>query len=157
MESKKENNFHELLVKAERFCAYQERSSYEVRQKMKEFDATETEIEKIIASIQEDDFQDDERFARLFTSGKFRIKRWGKNKIKSELRMKKISDPLIKKALDSIDESEYKKTILHLIQKKVKEVKSQEPRAKSQKIAMYLLSKGFESDLIWKNLKEVSK
>ena len=153
MEKEKQNNFHELLVKAERFCAYQERSSYEVKQKMKEFDATEEEIEKVISSLQEDDFQNDERFAKLFTSGKFRIKRWGKNKIKSELRMKKIPDQLIKNALDSIDEAEYKKTILHLIQKKDKEVKSLKPTDRKQKIFRFLLSKGFESSLVLANLK----
>ena len=150
---KEENNFNELLIKAERFCAYRERCSYELKQKMKELGADESETEKVIASLQEDDFMNDERYARLFASGKFRIKRWGKNKIKAELRMKKVPDPLIKSALDSIDGSEYNKTILHLIQKKEREVKNLKPADKKQKIFRFLLSKGYESDLVLANLK----
>ncbi len=150
------NNFHELLMRAERFCAYQERCSYEVTQKLKEFDADENTTEKIIASLREDDYLNDERFAQLFTSGKFRIKRWGKNKIRAELRMKKIPDTLIKKGLDSINESDYIKTIEHLIKKKEREVKSKNPKDKTKKILMNLLSKGFESELVWKFLKKDS-
>ena len=153
MNIKKENNSHELLIKAERFCAYQERCSYEVKQKLKELGAEEEETEKIIASLGEDDYQNDERFARLFASGKFRIKRWGKNKIQAELRMKKIPDSLIKKALDSIHDSDYHKTILHLIEKKKREVQRDKPEIRKQKIFRFLLSKGFESNLILPNLK----
>lgn len=154
METDEKNKFHELILKAERFCAYQERCSYEVRQKLKELRANESETEKIIASLQEDDFQNDERFALLFTSGKFRIKRWGKNKIRAELRMKKIPDALIKKGLDVINEEDYLKTLRELAKKKEREVKSKNSKDKNQKIGMFLLSKGFESDLIWKILKQ---
>ena len=147
------NNFHELLIKAERFCAYQERCSYEVKQKLKELGADETETEKIISSLQEDDFQNNERFALLFTSGKFRIKRWGKNKIRAELRIRKIPDALIKKGLDAINEQDYLKTLTELAKKKEREVKSKNPKDKNQKIGMFLLSKGYESELIWKILK----
>ena len=147
------NNFHELLLKAERFCAYQERCSYEVKQKLKELSADENETEKIIASLQEDDYQNDERFAILFTSGKFRIKRWGKNKIRAELRMRKIPDALIKKGLDAINEADYLKTLQELANKKERETKSKDKKSKKQKIVMFLLSKGYESELIWKILK----
>ena len=85
------------------------------------------------------------------SSGKFRIKRWGKNKIRAELRMKKIQDPLITKALDRIDEAAYRQTIAHLIKKKEKEVQRDKPENKKQKIFRFLLSKGFESSLILKN------
>lgn len=154
MEPKEKNDFHELLIKAERYCAYQERCSYEVRQKLKELGADENEIEKIISTLQEDDFQNDERFARLFTSGKFRIKRWGKNKIRAELRMRHIPDALIKKGLDSINNEDYLKTLKDLAKKKEREVKSKNPKDKNQKIGMFLMSKGFESELIWKALRD---
>lgn len=149
-----QNDFHELLLKAERFCAYQERCSYEVKQKLKELGADETETEKIIASLQEDDFQNDERFARLFTSGKFRIKRWGKNKIRAELRMRHIPDSFIKKGLDAINQEDYLKTLQDLAKKKEREVKSKNQKDKNQKIGMFLMSKGFESELIWKALRD---
>ncbi len=154
MTSNEKDNFHELLVKAERYCAYQERCSNEVKQKLKELDADEETSAKIVSSLSEDDFMSDERFARLFASGKFRIKRWGKNKIRAELRMKKIPDNFIKNALNGIDEGEYLKTIQHLIKKKEKEVKSQNSKDKARKVVNFLLSKGFESELIWKVLRK---
>ena len=142
-----------MLLKAERFCAYQERCSSELKQKLRELGADEETSVKIISSLQEDDYLNDERFAQLFTSGKFRIKRWGKNKIRAELRRKNIPDKLILAAFDLIDKGEYIKTIEHLAKKKEREVKSKSPSDKKQKIGMFLLSKGFESDLIWKVLK----
>lgn len=141
-----------LLLKAERFCAYRERCTHEVKQKLKELKAGEGSAEKIISSLKEDDFLNDERFAKLFVSGKFRIKRWGKNKIRAELRMKKIPDAFIYDALDSIDENGYLKTIEHLARKKEKEVKSKNAKEKKQKVGMFLLSRGFEPELIWKLL-----
>ena len=153
MEKSSNKDFHELLLKAERFCAYQERCSSELKQKLRELGADEEASVKIISSLQEDDYLNDERFAQLFTSGKFRIKRWGKNKIRAELRRKNITDKLILAAFDSIDKGEYIKTIEHLAKKKEREVKSKSASDKKQKIVMFLLSRGFESDLIWKVLK----
>ena len=141
-----------LLLKAERFCAYQERCGYEVEQKLKNLGADQKISSKIIASLRENNFLNEERFAKLFASGKFRIKRWGKNKIRAELRMKKVSDHLISNALDSINEEEYQKTIQHLIIKKGKETGNVEVKIKNQKIFRFLLSKGFESHLVLKIL-----
>lgn len=154
MKKESSNNYHELLQKAERFCAYRERCSYEIKQKLRELGVDPDQTEKIMTSLTEDEYFSDERFARLFVSGKFRIKRWGKNKLRAELKMKKLPDPFIYNALDSIDEEEYLKTIEHLIAKKSKEVKSKNAKDKTKKIAMYLFSKGFESDLVWKALKQ---
>lgn len=123
---------------------------------MKELGADEKETEKIISSLIGDDFLNDERFAKLFTSGKFRIKKWGKNKIRAALRMKKIPDDLISTALDALDELEYLKTIKHLAEKKRKEIKNPELKIKNQKVGMFLLTRGFESELIWKVLKSSS-
>ena len=155
MEKSSNKDFHELLLKAERFCAYQERCSSELKQKLREVGADEETSVKIISSLQEDDYLNDERFAKLFTSGKFRIKRWGKNKIRAELKRKNIPDKFIYAAFDLIDKAEYLKVIEHLAKKKEREVKSKSPSDKKQKIGMFLLSKGFESDLIWKVLKTI--
>ncbi len=148
-----DKNFLELLLKAERFCSYQERSAFELKQKIKELGADDETSEKIFSSLVEDDYLNDERFARLFTSGKFRIKRWGKNKIRAELKMKKIPDLFIYNALDEIDEEEYLKVIQHLAEKKSKTVKGKNKKDKLKKVLMFLLSRGFESEMIWKVLK----
>ena len=149
-------NFTDLLLKAERFCAYRERCTFEVKQKLQELGATTIETEKVLASLTDDDYLNDERFARLFASGKFRIKRWGKNKIRAELRMKKVADRHIYDALDALDEKEYSDTLEQLVIKKSKEVKSKNAKDKIRKIGMYLLSKGYESDLVWKSLKRIT-
>lgn len=143
-----------LILKAERFCAYQERSRHEVEKKLRELKAKPDEISKIIASLEEDGYINDERYAKLFASGKFRIKKWGKNKIRAELRMKKMPDGFISTALDAIDDEEYLKTIQQLINKKSREVRVQNSKEKTRKILMFLLSRGFESELIWKVLKK---
>lgn len=153
MTENEKNDFNRLLLKAERFCAYQERCSYEVKQKMKELGTDEKETEKIITSLKENGFLNDERFARLYASGKFRIKRWGKNKILAELRTKKIPDALIKQGLDALSKEEYLTTLTELAKKKEKEIKNSESSIKKKKIGNYLLSKGYESELIWQVLK----
>lgn len=153
MTENKKNDFGQLILKAERFCAYQERCTHEIKQKMKELGSDEKETEKIISLLHENDFLNDERFARLYASGKFRIKRWGKNKIQAELRKKKIPDTFIKQGLDTISKEEYVNTLNELAKKKEREIKNSESRIKKQKIGNYLLSKGYESDLIWKVLK----
>ena len=144
-----------FLIKAERFCAYQDRCSYEVKQKMNKLGADEIIIKKTISSLKENNFLNDERFARAFVSGKFRIKKWGKNKIRNELRKKKISDELINKGLNAINKEEYFKTMKEIAKKKEKEIKVRDPKIKTQKVAMYLVSKGFESELIWKIFKPI--
>jgi regulatory protein len=148
-----EKEFHELLLKAERFCSYQERTISDVKQKLKELGSEAETSEKIISSLIEDDYLNDERFAKLFTSGKFRIKRWGKNKIRAELKKKKIPDNFIYDALDSIDEEEYLKTIQRLAEKKSQTTKGKNSKDKLKKVVMFLLSRGFESEMIWKVLK----
>ena len=143
-----------LLLKAERFCAYQERCRFEVEQKLRKLGAMPEEIKKIVVSLEEDDFLNEERFAKLFVSGKFRIKHWGKNKIRAELRMKKISNDKIQNVLDEINEEEYFNTIKKLAGQKRKKIQNTEYRIQNQKIGMFLSSRGFESELIWKVLKK---
>lgn len=142
--------FESLLAKAERFCAYQERCNHEVKQKLHKLLADEKISSKIISSLEEDGYLNDERFAKLFASGKFRIKRWGKNKIRAELRQKKIPDNFISNALDAIDGEEYMKTIQHLINRKERELKGLSSGNRRQKIYRFLLSKGFEPHLVLK-------
>jgi regulatory protein len=146
------NTYIHLLAKAERFCAYQERCREDVKQKMKKLGADAHTIEKIISALEENDFLNDERFARLFASGKFRIKKWGRNKIRAALKMKKISNEYIEKGLNYINEKDYLNTLRELVRKKEKEIKNQEPGIRRMKIIRYLLSKGFEEELIWEVL-----
>jgi len=138
-----------ILHKAQSYCAYQDRSSYEVSQKLKEWGVDASRIPKIIEDLISEKFIDDKRYAETFAGSKFRLKKWGRNKIAFELRMKKIPQHLISLALESLDETQYAETIQALIAQKSKEVKDSDAFSKKQKIARYLISKGFESDLVF--------
>ncbi len=149
-------SFLEAKAKLEALCAYQERCQYEMNQKLISWDFLEEQRNQLIADLISNNFINEERFASAFVSGKFRIKKWGKNKIKSHLRMKQISDYSIERGMNEIDPDEYWKTILELIEKKAKDLstKKGDHWVKRAKIYTFLLSRGFESDLVSDAIKE---
>src|SRR6202000_3073498 len=95
------------LTKAERYCAYQERAQQEVRDKLYEWGLYPRSVETIISQLIESNYLNEERFAKAYAQGKFNQKHWGKIKIKQGLKLKQIPDKLIKKALETIDLSDY--------------------------------------------------
>jgi regulatory protein len=134
--------------KAENYCAYQERSQQEVRDKLFEWGVYPSVVERIISKLIESNFLNEERFAIAYATGKFRQKGWGRNKIKQGLKLKKVSDSLIKKALKSIDEDEYLEMLRRIIQKKELSVTEKVSYKRKYKLHQYALSRGFENDLI---------
>lgn len=136
------------LEKIKNWCAYQERSHFETKSKLFEFGLPTAEVEEVIAILISENFLNEERFAEAFTRGKFRIKHWGKNKIKNELKQRHVSDYSIKKALKQIDDDDYYNTLKKLIAKKTSETKEKNEFKKKSKVFQYALSRGFESNLI---------
>jgi len=136
------------LGKAENYCAYQERSQQEVRDKLFEWGVYPSVVERIISKLIESNFLNEERFAIAYATGKLRQKGWGRNKIKQGLKFKKVSDPLIKKALKSIDEDEYLEMLRNIIQKKEACITEKVSYKRKYKLHQYALSRGFENDLI---------
>jgi regulatory protein len=141
--------YQEVKFKLEQWCAYQDRCTYEVAEKIKKFNLNEVESQKLITELKDSRFLDDDRFVSSFISGKFNIKRWGRVKIKHHLIQKRIDKLLIQKHLYEIDESQYTTTIKGLILKKNKELKAPLSEYQKQaKLVNYLSSKGFEIDVI---------
>jgi regulatory protein len=105
-------------LKAESYCAYQERSQYEVRNKLYEWGLHEREVEEIISELIQANFLNEERFALAYTMGKFRIKGWGKIKIKQGLKLKRVPDKMIVNSLKTIDYDDYVAKLRSLIDKK---------------------------------------
>ncbi len=136
------------LAKAEHYCAYQERSQQEVREKLYEWGMYPTGVENVIMHLVESNFLNEERFANAYTKGKFRQKGWGKIKIKQGLKLKKVSEPLIKKALKTIDEDEYLQMLQKVIQKKEALLSEKDVYKRRYKLQQYALSRGYENDLI---------
>lgn len=139
----------QALLKAEQTCAYQERCQQEMRDKLYEWGLYPDAVENIIAELISSNFLNEERFAKAYAGGKFRIKKWGRVKIKVELKRRKISEYCIKQAMKEINEEAYALTIQDLVAKKSKEVKEKKPEIKKHKVAQYLISRGFEADLVW--------
>ena len=138
-----------LLHKAQQYCAYQERSLYEVKLKLTEWRAQEHVAEKIIKILREENYINEEQFAKSFAVGKFRQKQWGKNKIIFELKKKQIPDLIIQIGLQEIDETEYLDCLKNLLKKKLKEIKEENPRKKNYKAATFAINRGFRSGLVW--------
>lgn len=138
-----------VLKTMQHYCAYQERCHSEVRYKLLELNVRGEALERIMAALIEEDFLNEERYARAYAGGKFRIKHWGRKKITQELKQKQVSDYCIRKGLTEIEEQEYLRAINRLIEKKSAELKTKEPDwIRKQKIYRYLLQKGYEPELI---------
>lgn len=138
----------QAFVKITRWCAYQERSQQEVRDKLYDYGLHKTQVELIISNCVTEGFLNEERFAIAFAGGKFRILGWGKVKIKIALKQKKVSDYCIRKALLQIDDRTYLQKLQQVLKKRSKEVKEKNDFKRKYKLAQYAISRGFESDIV---------
>ena len=146
----------EVLVKAANFCAYQERTQQEVRKRLAELEVEGDEAEEMIVWLIENNYLNEERFARIFAGSKFRQKRWGRLKIRQELKMRGVSEYCLKAGMSEIEDEDYIQTLTDLLEKKAKEIKESNPLKRKQKLLSYALSKGFESDLVFDLMKNLS-
>lgn len=145
----------QALLKAAHYCAYQERCQKEVRAKLSEWGLWGVDAENVVLQLIEQNYLNEERFARAFAGGKFRTKQWGRNKIKIELRQREISGYCLTKAMLEIDEEDYLKVLESEAVKKLKSTKDKDPRIKKLKVSRYLIAKGFEPDLTWDTLNKL--
>jgi regulatory protein len=138
----------QMLQKSEAFCAYQERSSYEVLEKLKRLGAQEGEIIQILNALIENNFLDDERFAKAYAVGKLRIKHWGVNKIKQGLQLKRIDREIMTKAIQNMyNEENYAGILQDVANRKWQELhKEKDPWMRKQKLFRFLASRGFNYD-----------
>lgn len=146
--------YNEALGKAQNFCAYQERCQKEVREKLNSWAVYGDEREQIIVDLIQGKYLNEERFAKAFAGGKFRVKKWGRVKIVRELRQRDISDYCIKQGLAEIDEGHYLETLQSLLQKKNALLKDKNQFTRKSKLAKYLIGKGYESNLVWDQIRE---
>ena len=138
----------EALQKLKQYCAYQERSHSEVKEKLYQLGIWKKEHDEIISKLIEENYLNEERFAIAFAGGKFRIKHWGMVKIKYELKQKQVSDYSIKKALKQIDREEYNATLQKLATQKYSSLKDEQYLIRKKKTTDYLMQKGYEPELI---------
>ncbi|MGI9552788.1 MAG: regulatory protein RecX, partial [Aurantibacter sp.] len=144
MPGKKFPTLSEVTKKLERYCAYQERCHQEVVTKLREMRTSPQEIDQIVAHLIRENYLNEERFARTFARGKFRIKKWGRRRIRAELKHRAISKYNIKAALSEIDDTEYLRTFDELARKRHAEIRENHPQKRKKKFADYLLYRGWE-------------
>jgi len=141
-------NTDSIFAAVTRYCRYQERCHQEARNKLYELGCNRTEVENYIVKLIEAGILNEERFARLYAGGKFRMKQWGREKIKFELKQRKISDYCIRKGLSEINEEDYAITLSRLTNKKITQLKSiKNQLVVRQKLYNYLVQKGYERDM----------
>lgn len=147
--SKKSLTVDEALLKLMNYCVYQDRCHQEVEKKLRDLEMYEDAKAYIISKLIEEDFLNEERFARSFARGKFRIKKYGRVRIIRELKTKEISAYNLNAALSEIDENDYLNTLRKLAVQKLKTLKEPNDYKKKQKIYQHLAYKGYETDLIY--------
>jgi regulatory protein len=138
----------EAKQKIEAFCAYQERCDQEVRLKLRSWNMDAEHVNILISDLIATNFLNEERFAEAYVSGKFHIKKWGRVKIRQHLKQKNISAYSINKAIATIDQEEYLKTMKDLLEAKSRLVKSKDKWDRINKLKRYLASKGYETEMI---------
>ncbi len=150
---KKYHTQTEAILKAANFCAYQERCHQEVLAKLQEWGIYGDEAAELILFLIENNYLNEERFAKAFAGGKFRVKKWGRIKIKRELKLRQISDFCIGVGLKEIDPDDYLMTLQAVLQKQIDKSKIKHPMLLKQKVFQYAMQRGYESDIIQDVLK----
>ena len=143
-----------ILKKVLRYCAYQDRCTQEVRNKLATFDMPDSEKDKIVKLLVDEGYLDDERYASTFVRSKIHLKKWGVNKIRMSLKMKGISDEIISSAISEIDPEIYREELIKVL--KSKKIAETDPYKRRAKLARYAMQKGYEPSLVWETLKSIN-
>ena len=149
------DKIYDLKIVKERirhYCAVMDRCQFQVINKLKSYGVSNALIDEILIELIQNKYVDEERFARSFSSGKFKIKRWGRKKIAFELSKLKVPKSCIELAMTEIDDADYMDTITHLTHKKYNLLNDKNTFIRKKKVVDYMLRKGFESDIVWSSV-----
>jgi regulatory protein len=148
MQYKKQLTVEQALQKLKHYCAYQERCHSEVKEKLYSLGVWKKDHDSIISTLIEENYLNEERFAIAYAGGKWRVKHWGRVRIKYELKQKQVSEYCIKKALKQIDEEEYQKVLHETAAAKYASLKNDQYLVRKKKTIDYLVNRGFEIPLV---------
>ena len=144
-----------ILDKIKSYCQYQERCTKEVKKKLNTLKASTESTEKIISFLKHNDLLNDERFAQFFIQGKLRIKKWGKIKLKYELKSRAINYQIIETSIKSITDDEYISYFDEFSSNKIKFLKGTTDQ-KKRSFINYFTYRGWENDLIYQKLRDIN-
>ncbi len=142
-------NPKEALIKASALCARQEKCIFDIEKKLYDWNVEQSDKEKIINQLLDEKFIDEERYVRTYVKDKFIFNRWGKIKIKYQLKAKSIQGKVVDNELNQIDDSEYKNTLVQLLQQKRRTIKDGDELKIKNSLIRYASSRGFEPELIF--------
>lgn len=148
-----ETSFEEARKKIYRYCAYQERSHQEVKNKLYNLGLPTGQVNELLAHLIAEGFVNEERFAKAFAGGKFRLKKWGRIKISRALEIRGLTPTCIRIGLSEIDGEEYAHTLSKLVKKKVNEYAESDKFKLRDRVAKSMILKGFEPELVWNEVK----
>jgi regulatory protein len=149
LKTSKTYTLSEAKIRLENYCIYQDRCHKEIEQKLYEMKMISEAKEIIIVHLIQHNFLNETRFSQAFARGKFNQKKWGKQRIIRELKVRNITDYNITTALQEIDEEEYYKTFNELAQKRFSTIIESNSYKKRKKLADYLLYRGWETALVY--------
>jgi regulatory protein len=152
---KKKISPKESLTRIYRYCAYQERSHKEVRNKLFEFGLRNDEVDDLVTRLVLEGYLNEERFAKAFTGGKFRMQKWGRNKIVYALEGHGLTQNCIQSGLREIDEPDYRQTLADLVARKLAQTDAVDVFLKRDKVARFAIARGFEPELVWETVKRL--
>lgn len=137
----------QAMNRAAAMCARSEQSPADIRAKLVKWGLTTGEVDKVLLQLHEQDFLNEDRFARAFVKDKFAFNGWGRIKIAHQLRQKGISPETIDQAMTALDEERYRSRLMELLQAKWRTVKEREPRQAWAAMMRFAASRGFEANL----------
>jgi regulatory protein len=146
----------EAKAKIYRYCAYQERCHQEVKQKLYDMGLFKNQVDEMLTHLITEGFLNEERFAKAFAGGKFRMKQWGRIKITHALEQRGLTPACIRLGLKAIDDQEYYYTLEKLLAKKNTQLLAGNDLQRRDRLIKYLMQKGYESELIVKKIKEMN-
>ena len=155
LKGRKHSEVADAYPRITKYCAYQERSHHEVRQKLGELGLGTEDTDAILARLITDGFVSEERFAKAFAGGKFRIKKWGRMRIEHALQSHHISSHCIRIGLREIDEDDYLKTLSQIISSKAETVHRDDSYQKWDVVSKYAIARGYEPDLVWRIIRQL--
>jgi regulatory protein len=151
----KVTGYDAALQKIRAYCAYQERPHKDVQHKLYSYGLRSADVDAITAQLVTEGFLNEERFARTFSGGKFRINKWGKVKIAQALEAKGLTNNCIRSGLSEIDNADYRKTLQILLRKKEEQLVSTDAFQRRGKLATYGVQRGYEPDLVWEIVDQI--
>lgn len=146
---------NEAIKKLEHYCAYQERCHMDVSNKLKKMGMIPLAIDTVINHLIENNFLNEERYAKSFARGKFNIKKWGKQRIIRELKIRDVSKYIITSALKEIPDENYLRSFNILAEKKLSQIHDENSLKRKKKLAEYLLYRGWEPQLVYDKVNEL--